>query len=69
VAGAYRLFILHVQIRAMHASLQTELEKGEKAYKRIKDQVSESSSLPFRCLSLSAVAAFPMGESVGLSSH
>jgi hypothetical protein len=31
------------QIRAMHASLQVELEKGEKAYKRIKDQVSTSS--------------------------
>ncbi|GAA6034354.1 hypothetical protein JCM8097_002684 [Rhodosporidiobolus ruineniae] len=28
------------QIRAMHASLQVELEKGEKAYKRIKDQVA-----------------------------
>ncbi|GAA5967486.1 hypothetical protein JCM11641_000563 [Rhodosporidiobolus odoratus] len=28
------------QIRTMHASLQAELEKGEKAYKRIKDQVS-----------------------------
>ena len=31
-----------VQIRAMHQSLQAELEKGEKAYKKIKDQVSES---------------------------
>lgn len=28
------------QIRGMHASLQSELEKGEKAFKRIKDQVS-----------------------------
>ncbi|CEQ41473.1 SPOSA6832_03186, partial [Sporobolomyces salmonicolor] len=28
------------QIRAMHASLQAELDKGEKAYKRIKDQVN-----------------------------
>ncbi|GAA6002033.1 hypothetical protein JCM10207_003047 [Rhodosporidiobolus poonsookiae] len=28
------------QIRAMHASLQAELEKGEKAYKRIKDQIT-----------------------------
>ncbi|BGP14677.1 hypothetical protein JCM10213_006243 [Rhodosporidiobolus nylandii] len=28
------------QIRTMHAQLQSELEKGEKAYKRIKDQVS-----------------------------
>ena len=32
----------------MHLSLQAELERGEKAYKRIKDQVSASpSSLPF----------------------
>ncbi|GAA6002338.1 uncharacterized protein JCM10292_006609 [Rhodotorula paludigena] len=28
------------QIRGMHASLQGELEKGEKAFKRIKDQVT-----------------------------
>ncbi|GAA5910622.1 hypothetical protein JCM6882_001042 [Rhodosporidiobolus microsporus] len=28
------------QIRIMHSSLQAELEKGEKAYKRIKDQVT-----------------------------
>ncbi|GAA5872248.1 hypothetical protein JCM8547_004794 [Rhodosporidiobolus lusitaniae] len=31
---------VEAQIRAMHASLQSELEKGEKAYKRIKDQVT-----------------------------
>ncbi|GAA5938460.1 uncharacterized protein JCM15063_000744 [Sporobolomyces koalae] len=31
---------VEAQIRAMHQSLHAELEKGEKAYKKIKDQVS-----------------------------
>ncbi|TNY24474.1 Nuf2 family-domain-containing protein [Rhodotorula diobovata] len=31
---------VEMQIRSMHSSLQVELEKGEKAFKRIKDQVT-----------------------------